>query len=154
MTMVTCPKCSKQTAQGGFRIWQMIVSIFLFPWGLFSLLAGRKPTTCEHCGNTFGKKNTFDVPAFDVRAGCGPGFDGLVAEIIAIGKSADFTVPGLRTGAYDEECRHKRVLEIGKLLDAAGGMELMQAAAYRVRASGGDGRDLDRCWDGVGQWRQ
>ena len=93
----------------------------------------------------------------DARSGgsIGPVFDRLVAEIIAIGRSAEFTVLAQnRTAAYDERCRQKRVHEIGMLLNAGGGMKLMQAAAYRVRASGGDGCDLDRCWDGIGQWRQ
>lgn len=87
--------------------------------------------------------------------GIGPVFDKLVGEIIAIGRSAEFTVlEENRTAAYDDRCRHRRVREIGQLLNAAGGMKLMQAAAYRVRAAGGDGRDLDRCWHGVGQWQQ
>jgi len=49
MAMVSCPKCSKQTVQGGFQTWQIIVSICFFPLGLLSLLAGRKPTTCQQC---------------------------------------------------------------------------------------------------------
>lgn len=53
MAMVTCPKCSKQTSQGGFPAWEIIVAICFFPLGLLALLAGRKPTTCQHCGNTW-----------------------------------------------------------------------------------------------------
>jgi hypothetical protein len=53
MAMVSCPKCSKQTAQGGFPAWEIIVAICFFPLGLLALLAGRKPTTCQHCGNTW-----------------------------------------------------------------------------------------------------
>lgn len=93
----------------------------------------------------------------DAKAGksIGSVFDSLVAEMIAIGRSAEFTVIKQNmTFAYNEKGRHKRVLEIGKILDAAGGMKLMQAAAYRVRFSGCDGRDLDRCWDGIGLWQQ
>jgi len=93
----------------------------------------------------------------DAHAGrpLGTAFDGLVAEVMAIGRSAEYTVlPEKMTAAYDTEGRHKRVYEIGRLLDAAGGMKLMQAAAYRVRFAGCDGRDLDRCWDGIGKWRQ
>jgi len=51
MAMVSCPKCSKLTTQGGFPAWEIIVSICFFPLGLLALLAGRKPTTCYHCGN-------------------------------------------------------------------------------------------------------
>jgi len=53
MAIVTCPKCGKATQQAGFETWQIIVSICFFPLGLLSLLAGRKPTTCGHCSNTF-----------------------------------------------------------------------------------------------------
>jgi hypothetical protein len=53
MAMVSCPKCSKQTKQAGFNPWQIVVSICFFPLGLLSLLAGRKPTTCQECGNTW-----------------------------------------------------------------------------------------------------
>lgn len=53
MALVNCPKCGKATSQGGFRVWQIIVSICLFPVGLLSLLAGREPTKCQHCGNVF-----------------------------------------------------------------------------------------------------
>lgn len=51
--MVTCPNCSKQTKRAGFKTWQIIVSICFFPLGLLSLLAGRAPTTCTHCGFTW-----------------------------------------------------------------------------------------------------
>jgi hypothetical protein len=53
MAMVSCPKCSKQTAQSFFPVWVIVVAICLFPFGLLALLAGRKPTTCEECGNTW-----------------------------------------------------------------------------------------------------
>jgi hypothetical protein len=51
--MISCPKCSKPTAQGGFAAWQIIVAICFFPLGLLALLAGRKPTTCNMCGFIF-----------------------------------------------------------------------------------------------------
>lgn len=53
MAMVSCPKCSKETTRGGYAVWQWIVSICFFPAGLLSLLAGRKPTKCQHCGHTW-----------------------------------------------------------------------------------------------------
>jgi len=53
MAQISCPKCSKLTAQGGFAVWQILVSICFFPLGLLSLLAGRKPTVCAFCGHTF-----------------------------------------------------------------------------------------------------
>jgi hypothetical protein len=53
MAVITCPKCSKSTTQGGFAAWQIIVAICFFPLGMLALLAGRSPSTCNHCGNVF-----------------------------------------------------------------------------------------------------
>jgi len=53
MAMVSCPKCSKTTKGGGFPTWTIVVSICLFPVGLLALLAGRKPTVCQHCGHSW-----------------------------------------------------------------------------------------------------
>ena len=53
MAQVSCPKCSKATNQAGFRGWQILVAICLFPVGLLALLAGREPTKCQHCGHIF-----------------------------------------------------------------------------------------------------
>ena len=53
MALVSCPKCSKGTTQGGFPAWQIIVAICFFPLGLLALLAGRNPTTCMHCHHMF-----------------------------------------------------------------------------------------------------
>jgi hypothetical protein len=53
MALISCPKCSKSTAQSGFAAWQIIVAICFFPLGMLALLAGRKPTICSSCGNIF-----------------------------------------------------------------------------------------------------
>lgn len=53
MAQVTCPKCNTLTPQGGFPAWAIIVSICLFPVGLLALLAGRSPTSCPNCGNSW-----------------------------------------------------------------------------------------------------
>ncbi|MDD6152514.1 MAG: DUF2367 domain-containing protein [Elusimicrobia bacterium] len=53
MALGNCPKCGKETSLGGFEIWQIVVSICFFPIGLLALLAGKKPSVCEHCGHTF-----------------------------------------------------------------------------------------------------
>lgn len=53
MTMISCPKCSKQTQRAGFPIWVWIVAICFFPIGLLALLAGRSPTECRGCGHTW-----------------------------------------------------------------------------------------------------
>jgi hypothetical protein len=53
MAQVTCPKCNTQAPVGGFPTWTIVVSICFFPLGLLALLAGRKPTQCPSCGNTW-----------------------------------------------------------------------------------------------------
>ena len=53
MAEVTCPKCNTLASQGGFPGWAIVVSICFFPVGLLALLAGRKPTICPNCGNTW-----------------------------------------------------------------------------------------------------
>ena len=53
MGVLTCPECKKTTQKGGYHTWQIIVSICFFPLGLLSLLADKKPTVCNSCGNTW-----------------------------------------------------------------------------------------------------
>ena len=50
MAYLSCPKCGAKTQRGGFAVWQFLVSIFLFPLGLLSLLAGKEATVCPKCG--------------------------------------------------------------------------------------------------------
>lgn len=50
---LSCPKCGSPAERGSFQVWQIIVSICFFPVGLLSLLAGRKPTVCPKCGNSW-----------------------------------------------------------------------------------------------------
>jgi DNA-directed RNA polymerase subunit RPC12/RpoP len=50
MAVVSCPKCSSPTIRGGYPVWVILVAIFLFPFGLLALLAGRRPTQCPQCG--------------------------------------------------------------------------------------------------------
>lgn len=53
MAQVTCSKCNTLAQQGGFPTWAIVVSICFFPVGLLALLAGRNPTVCPNCGNTW-----------------------------------------------------------------------------------------------------
>ena len=48
---VTCPKCNEKTKRAGFHIWQWLVTLFFFPLGALSLLAGRKNTICSACNH-------------------------------------------------------------------------------------------------------
>jgi hypothetical protein len=53
MSLVSCPKCSSNTQQGGYPAWVIIVAICFFPLGLLALLAGKKPSVCSSCGHIF-----------------------------------------------------------------------------------------------------
>ena len=50
---ISCPKCGQLVKRGGFRAWQILLSIFLFPIGLLFLLAGREPSKCTKCGHSW-----------------------------------------------------------------------------------------------------
>lgn len=53
MSQLTCPKCGAGASRGGIPIWQIVVAICFFPIGLLALLAGRNPTVCPKCGNSW-----------------------------------------------------------------------------------------------------
>jgi len=53
MALISCPKCSAPVQQGGFPVWTIVVSICFFPIGLLALLAGRNPSVCSQCGNSW-----------------------------------------------------------------------------------------------------
>ena len=83
----------------------------------------------------------------------GPEADRLVTELIEIGRSEGFLT--LRTRAhFDYKQRHKRTRKIGKILNKMGGMKLMVASCYRVRAKLGatQGRHLEAAWGHIGEW--
>ena len=52
MANTYCPRCKELTKKGGYKAWQIIVSICFFPFGLIALDADGKATTCEKCGYT------------------------------------------------------------------------------------------------------
>jgi len=86
----------------------------------------------------------------------GPAFNMIVGELVSIGRQVEYTCQE-RTRGYDKKYRHKRAYEIGTILDSAYGMKLMLAAAHCMRSDEGlvpgNGRDLERCWNGIGDWR-
>lgn len=47
---LACTECGGLVEVGGYRVWQFIVAVALFPFGLFFFLAGRKPPKCSNCG--------------------------------------------------------------------------------------------------------
>jgi hypothetical protein len=82
----------------------------------------------------------------------GPEGDRLVAELIEIGFRDDF-IGGQAGGKFDHRRYHRRAREIGSRLHELGGMKLMLAAGYRVRAvSGPLARHLEFAWAGIGEW--
>ena len=82
----------------------------------------------------------------------GPEADPLVNELIVIGQTYDFiSDPG---GNFNENGQHIRTREIGDTLDRMGGIELMQAAYYRILAVLGltCARALEYAWGHIGEW--
>jgi NMD protein affecting ribosome stability and mRNA decay len=53
MANTYCPRCGKLTKKGGYKAWQIIVSICFFPIGLIALEAQGKTTSCLNCGYTW-----------------------------------------------------------------------------------------------------
>ena len=78
--------------------------------------------------------------------------DRLVAELIQIGRTDGYlsNTPG---GSFNEYRQHIRAREIGEALNERGGMDMMRAACYRVRAAlPGEARSLESAWGGIGRW--
>lgn len=48
-----CPKCGGAAQRGQFALWQFLLVILVLPLGLLSLLAGREPSVCPHCGHVW-----------------------------------------------------------------------------------------------------
>lgn len=81
--------------------------------------------------------------------------DALAAELIYIGRHAEYTVTkDDGSGRYDQDRKHKRAKEIGELLNQDAGIEMMRYAHAQVRAAGCDATDLELCWNGIGEWRR
>lgn len=53
MAQLSCPKCGSLATRGSIPVWQILVAICFFPIGLLALLAGRNPTVCPKCQNTW-----------------------------------------------------------------------------------------------------
>lgn len=49
MPMLSCPKCEMVVLRGGYTVWQWLVAILFFPFGLLVLALGREPTRCPYC---------------------------------------------------------------------------------------------------------
>lgn len=79
--------------------------------------------------------------------------DRLVEELIEIGKTDGYLSmrPG---GKFNETNKHIRARQIGQELNKRGGMDLMKAANYAVRArlGGVPARELEAAWGYIGNW--
>lgn len=53
MSELSCPRCRRLTERGGYRSWQILVAVLLFPIGLLALLGEREPTECSKCRHTW-----------------------------------------------------------------------------------------------------
>ncbi|MEV5838282.1 tetratricopeptide repeat protein [Nocardia sp. NPDC052112] len=78
----------------------------------------------------------------------------LVRELITIGRTREFlSVNASGTGAVSDQ----RTVEIGRQLNADGGMEVMRAVhaavADALRSIPGRGRELEAAWSGIGKWQ-
>lgn len=79
--------------------------------------------------------------------------DGLVKELLEIGKEEDFLSehPG---GAFNAQCQHRRTREIGNRLNTVGGIPLMWEVYHRVQQKSGQANadHLEYAWSGIGAW--
>jgi hypothetical protein len=82
-----------------------------------------------------------------------PKFYSLIDELIAIGRNvADPTYAS--SGYLSRGSKSERAMQIGSCLDKMGGMRVMSDALDRVREAIGSAaaRELEICWDGIGDW--
>ena len=90
----------------------------------------------------------------------GADVDLLVAELIQIGRTdgylSEVWKPDRDTGKngnFNGQYKHPRAREIGEDLYKRGGMHLMEAAYYRVRAAlPREARSLEIAFGGIGSW--
>jgi hypothetical protein len=83
-----------------------------------------------------------------------------VAELVEIGVREGF-LSTFAGGVFNEDFRHKRAREIGYLLNEKGGMRLMRRVhaqvLWRLNVEHNldkniQGRELEHCWTGIGEW--
>jgi len=83
-----------------------------------------------------------------------PEIEALFSELLRIGSAEQFLKYD-SSGKYDDRGNHLRTYAIGQELNRLGGMKLMLAGFYRVRVSLPAVRaaELERTWDGIGDWQ-
>ncbi len=76
-------------------------------------------------------------------------------ELIVELTGQDLIVPAeYRTQLHDDQGRLIEARNVGYALHQMGGLDAMRAVAYRVfyRGHGTHYGDLQRCWEGIGDW--
>ena len=78
----------------------------------------------------------------------------IINKLMVIGKQDDFlsVVPG---GPFDHQCHHRQAKDIGRRLNAIGGLDLMMAVRMTIRRKLKDilAEHLDHCWKDIGEWQ-
>ena len=78
----------------------------------------------------------------------------IINKLMVIGKQDDFlsVVPG---GPIDHQCHHRQAKDIGRRLNAIGGLDLMMAVRMTIRRKLKDilAEHLDHCWKDIGDWQ-
>ncbi|NMD28016.1 MAG: hypothetical protein GYA81_08640 [Chloroflexi bacterium] len=78
----------------------------------------------------------------------------IINKLMVIGKQDDFlsVVPG---GPFDHQCHHRQAKDIGRRLNAIGGLDLMMAVRMTIRRKLKDilAEHLDHCWKDIGDWQ-
>jgi hypothetical protein len=79
--------------------------------------------------------------------------ESLTKELLEIGRQDDFLSehPG---GVFNGQCKHRRARQIGELLSAMGGVQLMWWMYERIKRRAGQVKasHLEYCWAEIGEW--
>ncbi len=82
------------------------------------------------------------------------GMEQMVNELMDIGRGDGF-LSLMAGGRFNEKKRNIRAIGIGKKLNEIGGMDAMRMGGEAVSRflNATKGRELEVCWDGIGNWR-
>lgn len=77
----------------------------------------------------------------------------MLNELMDIGRTAGY-LSLTAGGKFNENRRNIRAIEIGKKLNEIGGMDAMRMGGMAVSRfmDVTKGRELEVCWDGIGNW--
>jgi hypothetical protein len=77
----------------------------------------------------------------------------MLNELLAIGRSPGY-LSLAAGGMFNDRMRNIRAIEIGGKLNEIGGMDAMRMCGMAVSRflDATKGRELEVCWDGIGNW--